>query len=135
MTFIRENYPANWTSEIVPRIRARDDFKCCFCQVPDRQLYYTTLNGTRVLLATAPNGELVPGQAIPPRAKVKRIVLTTAHLDHKLVDHRDENLASLCQRCHLNYDRQEADARRQASRQYGALATRANPDQFTLDLT
>ena len=132
MTFIRENYPPNWTTEIVPRIRARDNFTCQFCQVPDRQLYYTTRAGARILLASDANGHLLPGQAVPPQAKVKRIALTTAHLDHALVNHTDENLASLCQRCHLNYDRQEADARRQASRSYGALATRRNPEQQVL---
>jgi hypothetical protein len=34
-----------------------------------------------------------------------KVVLTVAHLDHDLVDHSDENLAALCQRCHLTYDR------------------------------
>lgn len=47
-----------------------------------------------------------------------RIVLTTAHLGvpypdgrpgnkHDKMDVRPENLAALCQRCHLNYDRDE----------------------------
>ena len=132
MTFIRANYPPNWTSEIVPRIRARDKSTCQFCLVANFQLYYTTRTGARILLESDAKGHLLPGQAVPPKAKVKRIVLTTAHLDHRLVDHRDENLASLCQRCHLNYDRQEADAQRQASRKHGALATRRNPEQQVL---
>lgn len=132
MTFIRSNYPPNWTSEIVPRIRARDNFTCVFCGVPDRTLYYTSHLGTRVVLLADEHGHLAPGQVVPPKRKVKRIILTTAHLDHKLVDHRDENLASLCQACHLNYDRQEADAQRQASRAHGALATRKNPQQQVL---
>lgn len=50
--------------------------------------------------------------------KIIRIVLTVAHLGaprpdgspgdvHDKMDCRPENLAALCQRCHLNYDRQE----------------------------
>lgn len=34
------------------------------------------------------------------------IVLTIAHLNHDTKDNRDENLAALCQRCHLNYDKE-----------------------------
>ena len=33
------------------------------------------------------------------------IVLTVAHLDHDKANNDDSNLAALCQRCHLNYDR------------------------------
>jgi hypothetical protein len=33
-------------------------------------------------------------------------VLTTAHLNHDPSDNREENLAALCQRCHLAHDLQ-----------------------------
>lgn len=33
-----------------------------------------------------------------------RVVLTTAHLDHRPENCDPENLAALCQRCHLRYD-------------------------------
>lgn len=33
-----------------------------------------------------------------------KIVLTTAHLDHDLVNHDLDNLKALCQRCHLTFD-------------------------------
>jgi len=33
-----------------------------------------------------------------------KIVLTTAHLNHDPSDNREENLAALCQRCHLAHD-------------------------------
>lgn len=34
-----------------------------------------------------------------------KVILTVAHLNHTPEDCRDENLAALCQRCHLTYDR------------------------------
>lgn len=34
-----------------------------------------------------------------------RIVLTVAHLNHDPSDMREENLAALCQWCHLHHDR------------------------------
>ncbi len=34
----------------------------------------------------------------------KKVVLTTAHLNHDPYDNRLENLAVLCQACHLKYD-------------------------------
>ncbi len=33
-----------------------------------------------------------------------RIILTTAHLDRDSTNNQRENLAALCQRCHLRYD-------------------------------
>jgi len=33
-----------------------------------------------------------------------RVVLTTAHLDHRPENCTDENLRAMCQRCHLRYD-------------------------------
>jgi hypothetical protein len=36
-----------------------------------------------------------------------KVVLTVAHLNRTPEDCRDENLAALCQRCHLAYDAEE----------------------------
>lgn len=38
------------------------------------------------------------------KARIVRIVLTIAHLNHVAGDDRDENLKALCQWCHLHYD-------------------------------
>lgn len=35
---------------------------------------------------------------------VAKVVLTIAHLDHDITNNEDENLAALCQRCHLKLD-------------------------------
>lgn len=36
-----------------------------------------------------------------------KIVLTIAHIDHDKSNNRFDNLAALCQACHLNHDRQQ----------------------------
>ncbi|MGH9665551.1 MAG: hypothetical protein ACRD9L_14090 [Bryobacteraceae bacterium] len=41
----------------------------------------------------------------PGSARLTRIVLTIAHLNHTPGDDREENLKALCQWCHLNYDK------------------------------
>jgi 5-methylcytosine-specific restriction endonuclease McrA len=42
-----------------------------------------------------------------------RVVLTVAHIDHDRTNNRFDNLAALCQRCHLGHDaRQHATNRK-----------------------
>ena len=90
MPFQRARYPANWPA-ISLRIRTRAGWRCEWCG--------------------AENGK-------PNPATGSRVVLTVAHLGatrpdgsagdkHDKMDVRDENLAALCQRCHLRYDIQE----------------------------
>jgi hypothetical protein len=67
------------------------------------------------------------GALISP-ARAARVVLTVAHLGvpypdgrpgdkHDKSDCRPENLAALCQRCHLNFDRADHLARAKATRE------------------
>jgi len=90
MPFYKSRYPDNW-AEISLRIRQRDNWRCKWCG--------------------AENGK-------PNPVTGSRVVLTVAHLgvDHPdgrpgdkqdKSDCRDENLAALCQLCHLNFDRDE----------------------------
>ena len=51
------------------------------------------------------------------------VILTVAHLDHdpENWDVSDERMAALCQRCHLNYDRNDRAAREIAAREAGQI--------------
>lgn len=70
-------YPADW-KEISKRIRfERAGGRCEWCG--------------------AVNGEAHPETS-------SRVVLTVAHLDHNTQHNGEENLAALCQRCHLRHD-------------------------------
>lgn len=44
-------------------------------------------------------------------------MLTVEYLNHDTTDNRDENLAALCQRCHLKYDHAHHMANARKTRQ------------------
>lgn len=97
----RRLYPPDWT-RIVALVRERAGGRCeCHGQCglhPGRRCQ--EVNGEPALWARG------------------RVVLTTAHLNHDPTDNRLENLAHLCQRCHLRLDmtqhRRNAAATRRA---------------------
>lgn len=116
-------YPENW-KEIVATIRARAGGQCEWCGVFNHAWGFRTRGGVFMPVHKKPLIEA--GCTRPPFKidsaigviKIIEIVLTTAHLGvdkpdgtpgdkHDKADCRLENLAHLCQRCHLNYDRDE----------------------------
>lgn len=61
-----------------------------------------------------------------------RVILTVAHLDHTPENVADENLAALCQRCHLTYDaehhaRSRAERRRRGLEEAGQMTLGEEP--------
>lgn len=122
-------YPPDW-ADIRARIQARAGDRCEWCGVQNGAVgYRRTVDGSFV--PWEEDGEL------PEEGRPVRIVCTTAHLGtphadgtpgdkHDKHDVRDENLAFLCQRCHLIYDRDEhlanaAQTRRQKKIEAGQL--------------
>ncbi|NJO83530.1 MAG: hypothetical protein HC828_12405 [Blastochloris sp.] len=129
MPMDRSRYPSDW-EEISLRIRRdRAGWKCEWCGIENAVYRLLDDDGERVYryAATWDGGwygwdlQTEDGTPIKPDRldrKPTRIILTTAHLGtaypdgrpgdkHDKLDCRDENLACLCQRCHLNYDRDE----------------------------
>lgn len=84
----RAKYPADWKL-ISERIRFTRAGNCCeWCGVRNGSIRVSRWGNTN-------------------------IVLTVAHLDHDPANCADDNLAALCQRCHLGYDAgHHADTRR-----------------------
>lgn len=111
-------YPKNW-QEISARIRAREGNRCQFCGVKNGWIGYRRKDGEFVKVYESIADVDTQADALAlDGIKLIRIVLTVAHLGvpksdgrpgnpHDKSDVRDENLAALCQRCHLNYDRKE----------------------------
>lgn len=118
MPFDRKRYPKEWP-EIIKRIKERDGNKCKWCKVPNGAVGYRDDMGAFWVLYQ--NKDEIDHRADSLAAdgiKLITIVLTVAHLGvdkpdgspgdkHDKMDCREENLAALCQRCHLNYDRDE----------------------------
>ncbi|OQB32240.1 MAG: hypothetical protein BWY07_01999 [Candidatus Hydrogenedentes bacterium ADurb.Bin170] len=96
-------YPANWR-EISQRIRFdRAGGRCERCQAP--HLWYRAGNELIHPLCIELAMAILEIEGRLDDVKITRIVLTTAHLNHNPADSSDDNLAALCQRCHLAHDR------------------------------
>lgn len=111
-----KRYPANW-KEISKRIREREGNKCKWCGLANGAIGHRDPGGR--FWTDEEIDRMVEGDTLDyePWRRV-RIILTVAHLGtdyddgrpgdkHDKMDVRDCNLAALCQRCHLNYDRDE----------------------------
>lgn len=114
-----KKYPSNWKTEIVPKVKARENNRCAFCGVKNYSVGYR--EGSKFIPTCgngyhdkAGSGELTYKEA---RKLVKHcneysednlivIVLTVAHLDHDVTNNELSNLKALCQKCHLNYDKE-----------------------------
>lgn len=102
-----KDYPPNFRSEIRPRILERDGHRCKHCGLRNYSWILRHEDGTAYPPGGWTDAELAEYGAgyIPEKydgiEKWTKIVLTIAHLDNPDPwDCRDENLASLCQRCH-----------------------------------
>lgn len=118
MPFKRDRYPENWT-EISLAIREREEWRCKWCGVKNGAIGARDNDGNwhnkrDIHIMNSDCGYALFGEF----PKMIKIVLTVAHLGtplpdgspgnkHDKMDVRGENLAALCQRCHLNYDRDE----------------------------
>lgn len=86
-----KRYPDNWKTEIRPAIMQRAGDKCEWCGAVNYEPHPVT--GSKVVLTIAHLGVEFPDG--------------TPGNKHDKFDVRPENLAALCNRCHLNYDRDD----------------------------
>ena len=93
-----KRYPSNW-SRVRRAITRRARGRCEWCGAANHEPHPVT--GSRVVLTTAHLGE--------PFARGAD--------KHDKRDIRAENLAALCQRCHLNHDRDEHAANSRKTRE------------------
>ena len=57
-------------------------------------------------------GRVLVVESLQEQVRTTRVVLATAHRDHDPTNNRPRNLVALCQRCHLQHDREEHRRRR-----------------------
>ena len=123
-----KRYPSDW-KQITARIREREGNCCKFCGVRNGAVGYRKADGSFVQLAKSVYevGMEVEVAGLVDRRKIIKIVLTVAHLGigkpeglpgdkHDKMDVRDDNLAALCQQCHLRLDIDEHRVNASATR-------------------
>lgn len=107
MPFDRSRYPKDWAA-ISARIREREGNRCKWCGLENGNLGKRDRFGVWHAwadVAALPRSELIRlFRQLPAAPSV--IVLTVAHVyDRDPMNCDDDNLAALCQGCHLNHDR------------------------------
>lgn len=100
-----KKYPKNWKTDIRPAILERDEHRCSFCGVPNYSIGVRHENGVWEEIEQSFAGDMYAENLRDMGHKVIKIVLTVAHLDHDITNNEYQNLAALCQKCHLNYDK------------------------------
>jgi hypothetical protein len=121
-------YPENWLTEIRPRILARDKNQCKHCGLINYAVIVRGKNGSFRHISYAEWDQIhtkikYGGHNMTTAIKYfgfTKIVLTVAHLDQDITNNEDQNLASLCQKCHLTHDsnyRKQQKAKQRANNQ------------------
>ena len=96
-------YHPDWKDIIRPDALKRAKYQCQHCKVPNRALIVYEQDG-RWLEAD----EIIQREERKHGRKVRRVILTIAHMNHLVIDNRPENLKALCQKCHLKHDREHS---------------------------
>ena len=112
-----KKYPPDW-KKISLRKREKANWNCEFCGAKNN--FPHPITGSNVVLTVAHLGTPKPDGT--PVSK------------SDLYDVRDENLAALCQRCHLNLDRDEHIANSKKTRAMKLKAMHDEAGQQELDL-
>lgn len=129
---LREFYSGPAWREIRARILTRARHRCEFCHAPDRLVVERGPGGVWRLAGTNSlwrdvSGNFTTSDPLPERRRRVKIILTVAHLNHTPGDDREDNLAALCQYCHLRYDlehhRRTRQTRKDARRPLLALVS------------
>lgn len=115
---LKHFYGPEWRKVIRPRILARAGNRCERCGKPNNQdirqivqpgmrCWWFDLVDGQIILRSSEGATLQSPELWPideQRAYTVRVILTVAHLDHDSSNMADENLAALCQWCHLHHD-------------------------------
>lgn len=97
-----KKYHPEWKTRIRPDILERDKHSCKFCGVRNHSIIHRYGKGVNdwVYWAEGMESEAWTLDGL----KSTQIVLTIAHLDHNKKNNDYDNLAALCQKCHLGID-------------------------------
>lgn len=104
-----KKYPSNWKTEIRPSILNRANNCCEFCGVKNYDFGFRDKEGkfyndNFIIQQLELYGNDMFDDKLLDSKRIK-IILTIAHLDHDIKNNDLSNLKALCQKCHLNYDK------------------------------
>lgn len=110
MPINKANYPPNW-DQLSLQVRTEAGFCCEWCQAPAGKVIRRYPAGGWELVETAQADPTCVVEQTESMTwarlrfyKLTRIIVGVAHLDRDSTNNNRENLAALCQRCHLNHD-------------------------------
>lgn len=127
MPMQRNKYPRNW-DKISLAVRTEAGWKCEWCEAPHMKVIRRADDGSFEIVewVRETNEDLVEFARMSwARLKfhgLTRVIITTAHLDRNQANNARENLAALCQRCHLRYDIHQHIANRRYGRNHAGPA-------------
>lgn len=98
----KRDYHPEWKTKIRPDILERDGNCCKFCGVINYSIIRRFGKGINDW-EYWPEGMMSEAYTIDG-FKSTKIILTIAHLDHDKTNNDYDNLAALCQKCHLGID-------------------------------
>ena len=107
MPIRKEDYPPNW-KKISLQVRAEAGNRCEWCGAPNARYIIRIPVQQMCRIQIGEITKEVPFwdfKEVDKRPGAIRIILTVAHLDRDTHNNNRDNLAALCQRCHLNHDR------------------------------
>jgi len=136
-------YHPDW-KRIRANILDREGHKCKFCKVPNYAYIFRGRleDGTEVYqFADARIFDAINGDSLgslhdvqplsgDPNQQAIKVVLTVAHLDHDITNNEPDNLAALCQKCHLRYDAKHHAKNSKATREAKMKAKTGQIDLF-----
>lgn len=111
-----KKYHPDWKTKIVPAIKERAGNKCEWCGVEN----HSHIQRKKADLSQF---RYCAGDDCDTWRKSIKVILTVAHLDHDIKNNDPKNLAALCQRCHLNYDKQHHSQNRKKNQNKPTLTS------------
>jgi ssDNA-binding Zn-finger/Zn-ribbon topoisomerase 1 len=93
-------YNENWNDTIRPSILKRDNYKCKKCGVRHRSRGY--YDSSKKFIEC---DEYMISYAAKMNVKLIRIILQVHHKNDNKKDDRNDNLITLCPKCHMNEER------------------------------
>jgi len=95
----KQLYSENWSDTIRPAILKRDNYKCCKCKVKHRSRGYYDSKGIFIEC-----DDHMISYASKMNIKLIRIILQVHHKDENKLNNNDNNLITLCPKCHFKAD-------------------------------